>query len=515
MAAARQPLLEDGGAQAASLGAILREPTPAHRAADRNDVAALREMPAKAHRQAFCGVLPLHAAAAHNALSSLDFFLSEAKLSIETPDAEGRAPLTHAAVGKGEEAIVWLARRGAPLEQRDQRGSTAAHWAATRGSTSILALLGHLGADLEARDGQGRTPAALATAGSHLETVEYLVLTRGCSEEARRGALAVVPPGPCSFWLRRCLEEGLGCHEKASGLAIFQDPTFGGWKLPLASRVCRGPEQVHVGPKNISVFSGYLAIGIACVLFVHESSTFIRLLLLASLIFTGLGSTYFLRASWSSPGCIDNTQKSLKARYEAALNHASSITVKDAGWNSSNYWGEHGPMIHQLSIVGPLRSKYCNARRECVPMFDHYCAFLRNSVGEGNYAFFFATTVWSTASCLCLTSAAVLIAQMEPGGWFWVALCTAVYFGAFALLWIMLTTYHLNLARHGLTTWEMIQLTRKAPIYLLNEAGTYSNPYSRGFWRNLLARLVAEGDSRTYANGSEDAAEAEEATAEV
>ena len=76
-------------------------------------------------------------------------------------------------------------------------------------------------------------------------------------------------------------------------------------------------------------------------------------------------------------------------------------------------------MLHELHMVGPERSKFCalslravvrwlrgSARRQCVPVFDHYCAFLRSSVGQGNYGAFFGCVLLSLTTCSCLVAAA-------------------------------------------------------------------------------------------------------------
>lgn len=257
-------------------------------------------------------------------------------------------------------------------------------------------------------------------------------------------------------------------------------------------------------PAQISVVSGILAIIAAVVLLGLPSSSWsagagredvasvCRILAAVSLVCTLGGSFSWCRAAHRAPGHVDESSPSLQSRYAAALDRAASVTAGDAGCKANNWWGERAPVIHQLAIVGPERSKYCSSTRQCIPLFDHYCVFLRNPVGQDNYGAFLSTIMWSAISCICLMQAAVLLYYRCPEGpILWFATCTALYFGFFAMMWMMLVTYHLYLAHQGLTTWEMLQLSRRGPpAYLLDaETGAYQNPYDRGFVRNLSARI--------------------------
>jgi len=118
-------------------------------------------------------------------------------------------------------------------------------------------------------------------------------------------------------------------------------------------------------------------------------------------------------------------------------------------------------------------------------MFDHYCAFLRNSIGPGNYAAFF-----SCVSCafICCLSLVISAARREPNDR--VILC---FFAMVSSLLGAVLVFHLALHVFGLTTWEMISIGKKRPLpYLLDEMGNYRNPYDRGFLRNLKLRLCGD-----------------------
>ncbi|MDH3311296.1 MAG: ankyrin repeat domain-containing protein, partial [Gammaproteobacteria bacterium] len=60
------------------------------------------------------------------------------------------------------------------LNAQDDRGETALHFAAAKGSFEIVKLLLDHGADARATDGSGRTPATVAAAEGHAALAEFL-----------------------------------------------------------------------------------------------------------------------------------------------------------------------------------------------------------------------------------------------------------------------------------------------------------------------------------------------------
>lgn len=148
-------------------------------------------------------------------------------------------------------------------------------------------------------------------------------------------------------------------------------------------------------------------------------------------------------------------------------------------------------------MVGPPRSKYCSATRRCVPVFDHYCTFLRNVVGQDNYAFFGGTVISATVACGCLSS---IGASLLRAGHSTIAnFCVTVWFGMFALAGSLLCSLHLFLACRGLTMNELIQISEgRMPAYLIDaKDGTYSNPYNNGCFSNLRSRLFPKPPAST------------------
>mgnify|MGYP002054445018 CR=1 FL=1 len=48
------------------------------------------------------------------------------------------------------------------------------------------------------------------------------------------------------------------------------------------------------------------------------------------------------------------------------------------------------PLCHTCHVVRPLRSKHCVISKRCVSTFDHFCPYIGNTIGGGNYIWFLA-----------------------------------------------------------------------------------------------------------------------------
>ena len=67
-------------------------------------------------------------------------------------------PWSNIMAAKRRTTVIKLLDSGEDVNQRDEKGYTALHWAAAEISTHTAALLIERGADVNARDNKGRTP---------------------------------------------------------------------------------------------------------------------------------------------------------------------------------------------------------------------------------------------------------------------------------------------------------------------------------------------------------------------
>jgi palmitoyltransferase len=52
-----------------------------------------------------------------------------------------------------------------------------------------------------------------------------------------------------------------------------------------------------------------------------------------------------------------------------------------------------------MRLQAPARSKFCRVTNRRVARFDHYCAWMGNSVGENNYRYFLSFLLWHVVLC--------------------------------------------------------------------------------------------------------------------
>ena len=73
------------------------------------------------------------------------------------------------------DTIQKLIQSGLDLNERDENGSTALHWAAANGTTPVIDCLLQNGADVAVKDSEGRTPSMVAQAAGRKDSAALIV----------------------------------------------------------------------------------------------------------------------------------------------------------------------------------------------------------------------------------------------------------------------------------------------------------------------------------------------------
>lgn len=266
--------------------------------------------------------------------------------------------------------------------------------------------------------------------------------------------------------------------------------------MPCAARRINKPEQLNMSAWLGSVFTGILGILMSLLLlWLLPAHSARRSMYEVGLISSVLSLLCFFATTWIPPGKVDTSDPLMRRRYLAALEHAAGVVASDSekppNSRRGTWWGETSPLIHQLGVVGPPRSKYCHATRQCVPVFDHYCAFFRMPIGRDNYGVFVLTLVTTAATSICIMLNALHLLQDHTTSDEHLFIeFVGAYFGAFGLTWWILVLTQMIQCYWGVTTYELMQAERRYPGYLLDkETGELNNPYQIGCLRTAWGRI--------------------------
>ncbi|TQV68128.1 ankyrin repeat domain-containing protein [Exilibacterium tricleocarpae] len=121
---------------------------------------------------------PLLLAARHTGSVDLVRHLQARGGEIDSADAGGRTPLSHAAANGSLALIKYLAAAGVRIDHPDKRGRTPLHYAATNNHPDTAAALIAAGADVNARDKFLDTPLMSVCARGQTDMIK-LLLDRG------------------------------------------------------------------------------------------------------------------------------------------------------------------------------------------------------------------------------------------------------------------------------------------------------------------------------------------------
>ena len=68
---------------------------------------------------------------------------------------------------------------------------------------------------------------------------------------------------------------------------------------------------------------------------------------------------------------------------------------------------------HTCKIVRPLRAKHCAISGRCIRVFDHYCPFVYNAVGQGNFGYFMIFLLATGINILLINIMSAYLFYME------------------------------------------------------------------------------------------------------
>jgi len=402
------------------------------------------------------GMQPMHWASTRGHVDVVKLLLSKG-CDINAVDIKQTTALVIAAQYDHTVLVFYLVKHGADISRLDDCQDSALHWAAYKGNLQTAALLHYLGLPADAADSYGSTPMHLAAARNAPHVIEYLIDESTTSVETLVALKDLKARTPFDV-----------AKERGNVLAMRL--------LQKANPNCRTRLlQAMMGNDGSKVMfyfymsNAAMAYLIYAFYFAPKVGTEAQHYAYAAI--NVLMQYAYLRIHCSEPGEAGIGIKG-RQRYEEALQMASDgkCSAEDSM-----------PLCHTCRIVKPLRSKHCSVRKRCVPMFDHYCPYIHNTIGGGNY-WHFVVFIFVGMFGVCSTFAAsvqyLLSFPKDPVGWF-----MAVDFAMASLMALMMNNYHLSLILRNLTTNE--DMNKHRYHYLKDDLNHYRNPFSRGPCGNL------------------------------
>jgi len=397
---------------------------------------------------------------------------------IDSLDNAMCTPLIIASQHGNAACAALMIKMGADPSAKDANADSALHWAAYKGDMTIVGLLDHLGVAIHEDDKYGQTPLHLASLRGNMEVVEYLVLDRDVdvTVEDNEGATA----------------QQLAVRKGKGNVAGFlRRHSQGLWKRPLREILSLNFVMELLGfnqsrsredskaPFYVLIFNTIWShvVFLSCI-YGDEQMYDQHMTAVICLLFMMVQWVFFILTWRSDPGTVRDVNGDLERRYEEALNDVEALANGDSKVN----------LCHTCHIVRPLRSKHCRVSRKCVRDFDHYCPFVQNTVGQGNYRYFFLYLVTFQIAIdaflwLCMV-------KLWRDGWGWVVGLTLIYFLPFWLMNLGMCVYHAQLVYGNLTTNEHSNRWRYG--YLQDAAGGFHNPYDKGFLANVVDRCCPD-----------------------
>ena len=157
------------------------------------------------------GLTALHLAALSGNVAALELFLSSQAADVDQTDQSGHSALHWAAVCHRIDCVRLLCQHGAQADLRDHEGAGALHYAVQADWADLVGALLEGGAGLELRDGLGRTPLMWAAACDSVTSL-LLLLEAGTEVAARDGQSLTALHSGAARGSERCVGQILDRH---------------------------------------------------------------------------------------------------------------------------------------------------------------------------------------------------------------------------------------------------------------------------------------------------------------
>ena len=404
------------------------------------------------------GMMALHWASTRGHVDVVKLLI-QSGCDINAVDIKKTTALVIAAQYDHTVLVFFLVKEGADISLVDDCNDSALHWAAYKGNLQTAALLHYLGLPADAVDSYGSTPLHLAAARNAPHVIELLIdessnsIERLVQIKDARGRTPVdVAMERGNLMAVRLLKKiNPPCRTKLLLAVMGNDGSKILWYFYMANAcIAYMVYAFHFAPAITNALPAIAQLQ-------HVAYACINVLM----------QFCYIWVHCKEPGDVGGSDSGCRA-YEEALAAAANGTMTDS---------VSMPLCHTCRIVKPLRSKHCSVRKRCVPMFDHHCPYINNTIGGGNYMSFIAfisTGLWgvgftfaASVQFLYFVSSRSLLAWLM-----------AVDFCFVTLMAIAMNNYHASLIVRNLTTNE--DMNKHRYHYLKDDLNQFRNPFSRG-----------------------------------
>mmetsp|Transcript_31524 Transcript_31524/g.52662 ORF Transcript_31524/g.52662 Transcript_31524/m.52662 type:complete len:603 (+) Transcript_31524:255-2063(+) len=454
-------------------------------------------------------MLPVHWAASDAKLKSIKFFLDH-RVDINAVDANNCSPLIVAAQYGRWEAVVYLIKNGADVNQRDINGDTALHWAAYKGYEDVTGLLVYmLPQFLDSPDTYGQTPLHLAALRGNDELVHYLISECHANTTLRdkNGCtalmLAVKKEQLKSEWYIRRLTSSntldlvtklgisrltkaqilvyllIGCTEYETMVWIWR-VSF--WSNFIASYVTIG----YISSPLMADFGSFhmVAMAVHMVWWVLFMMNWIKSPGTVTEDAAHINSNSGRVTPTSSNNGSGKKNASVGGYHPHSYSAALEIMGSDVAVEATTNPAIRMPQVcHTSHVQRPLRSKFCKVTRRNVCKFDHFCPYVYNTVGRDNYKYFLSIVVLHPIAALLFLY--MSLTYWSRGPITTLFFCFLCYTALLTCGISGLASYHIKLVMKNMTTNEEINCYRYE--YFRNEFNMIDNPFKKA---TLMGNLM-------------------------